>query len=128
MHDFEDRFHLHGDAVGQRDKTEGAASVPPVRLGAEDFVQQVGHAVDDFWLIGEARIGVDAAEHLDDAQVVEGAVGVPDGAGSGVPLLPRWSGDVLLAFLSGAAPGTWVSDLYGAQLRMGRATACRRAS
>jgi transposase len=32
-------------------------------------------------------------------------------------LQPRRNGDVLLAFLAGAAPGTWVSDLYGAQLR-----------
>jgi transposase len=32
-------------------------------------------------------------------------------------LAPRRNGDVLLAFLAGAAPGTWVSDLYGAQLR-----------
>ena len=30
---------------------------------------------------------------------------------------PRRNSDVLLAFLAGAAPGTWVSDLYGAQLR-----------
>jgi transposase len=32
-------------------------------------------------------------------------------------LAPRRNGDVLLAFLAGATPGTWVSDLYGAQLR-----------
>jgi transposase len=30
---------------------------------------------------------------------------------------PRRNGDVLLAFLAGAQPGTWVSDLYGAQLK-----------
>jgi transposase len=32
-------------------------------------------------------------------------------------LQPRRNGAVLLAFLAGGAPGTWVSDLYGAQLR-----------
>lgn len=32
-------------------------------------------------------------------------------------LAPRRNGEVLLAFLAGATPGTWVSDLYGAQLR-----------
>lgn len=32
-------------------------------------------------------------------------------------LVPRRNGDVLLAFLAGATPGTWVSDLYGAQLK-----------
>ena len=32
-------------------------------------------------------------------------------------LAPRRNGAVLLAFLAGATPGTWVSDLYGAQLR-----------
>ncbi len=30
---------------------------------------------------------------------------------------PRRNADVLLTFLDGAAPGTWVSDLYGAQLK-----------
>ena len=30
-------------------------------------------------LVDEVRIGIDAAEHLDDAQAVEGAVRVPDG-------------------------------------------------
>jgi transposase len=37
-------------------------------------------------------------------------------------LARRRNGDVLLAFLAGATPGTWVSDLYGAQLRA--PTAC----
>jgi transposase len=37
-------------------------------------------------------------------------------------LQPRRNGDVLLAFLAGAEPGTWVSDLYGAQLKA--PTAC----
>jgi transposase len=32
-------------------------------------------------------------------------------------LKPRRNGDVLLAFLAGAQPGTWVSDLYGAHLK-----------
>jgi transposase len=32
-------------------------------------------------------------------------------------LAPRRNGEVLLGFLAGATPGTWVSDLYGAQLR-----------
>ena len=30
---------------------------------------------------------------------------------------PRRNADVLLSFLAGQAPGTWVSDLFGAQLR-----------
>src|SRR5207237_89549 len=31
-------------------------------------------------------------------------------------IAPRRNSDVMLTFLNGAQPGTWVSDLYGAQL------------
>lgn len=46
---------------------------------AEDFVEEVGGAVDDEVLFDEVGGGVDAAEDLDDLEAVEGAVGVPDG-------------------------------------------------
>lgn len=46
---------------------------------AEDFVEEVGGAVDDEVLFDELGGGVDAAEDFEDAEAVEGAVGVPDG-------------------------------------------------
>lgn len=46
---------------------------------AEDLMEQVGGAVNDEVLLDEVGVGVDAAEDLDDAEAVEGAVGVPDG-------------------------------------------------
>ncbi len=46
----------------------------------EDFVQEVGGSIDDEVLFLEFERGVHAAEDFDDAQAVERAVRVPDGA------------------------------------------------
>src|SRR2546428_672877 len=62
---------LHRRSAGQRREAERAAGVPAVGLGAEDFVQQIGAAVDDLGLIVKIGRRVDAAEHLDDAKIVE---------------------------------------------------------
>ena len=47
---------------------------------AEDFVEQVGCTVDDEMLLVELKCRVHAAQHLDHAQAVERAMGIPDGA------------------------------------------------
>lgn len=87
---------------------------------AEDFVEEIGSAVDDEVLLDEVRGGIYAAENFDDAEAVEGAVGVPDGvenffhavAGGGVAFLGGHSG-AELAF-EGADVAGAVDETAGA--------------
>ena len=53
--------------------------MPSVTVFPEDFVEKIGAPVDDEVLIGVVQGGIDAAEHFDDLQSIEGAVGVPNG-------------------------------------------------
>ena len=51
-----------------------------VAFFAEDFVEEVGAAVDDEVLVAVVERGVHTAEYFEDFQAIERAVGVPDGA------------------------------------------------
>lgn len=63
----EDGFDFHGDVAGERAHADGAARADAV-VGAPDFGEEFGTAVDDFRVIVKIRRGVHHAEHFDDAR------------------------------------------------------------
>jgi hypothetical protein len=63
--------------------------VVAIALLAEDFVEEVGAAIDDEVLVGVLERRVHAAEDLDHPQAVEGAMGVPDGVQDLLRAVPR---------------------------------------
>jgi len=62
----EDGLDLHGDVAGQRAHADRAARADAV-LGAPDFGEEFGAAVDRFRVIVKIRRGVHHAEDFDDA-------------------------------------------------------------
>ena len=76
--DLENRFDLDCGTCGERGEAESRAGMEAIASLAEDFVQEVGGSVDYQVLLYEIQSRVDAAKNLDDAEAVEGAMGVPD--------------------------------------------------
>ena len=87
--DLKDRLDFDGYAGGQLGEAEGAAGVVAIALLTEDFVEEIGAAIDDEVLVGVLERRVHAAEDLDYPQAVEGAMGVPDGVQDFLRTVPR---------------------------------------